>query len=82
MDGGQHEGACDDERHAAAVFIVDKAEERCHQDSAERGNRREETCEVGIDTVFHHHQARGELQERRYGGIEQHAEERDEPESG
>ena len=62
--------------------FIDKAEEGCHQDGAEGGDGGEEACEVWIDTVFHHHQFGGELQEGRYGGVEKDTEEGDEPEAG
>ena len=81
MYGGEHQGTNDNEGDAFAVFVVDEAEKRCHQDGAERGNRREETGEVGIDAVFHDHQFRGEFQEWRNGRVEKHAEKRNEPET-
>jgi len=63
VNSGEHQSAGDDERHAFAVFVIDKAEERCHQDRAEGRYRREETCKVCVYAVFHDHQFRGELQE-------------------
>ena len=81
MNSGQHQSACDDQCHAFAVFVVDESEERCHQNGTERCYRRKETCEVRIDTIFHHHQFCGKFQEGGNGGVEEYAEERDEPET-
>ena len=39
MDGGEHQGTCDDQRDAFAIAVVDKSEERRHQDGAEGGYR-------------------------------------------
>ena len=81
VDGGEHQGTGDDEGDALAITVIDKSEEGCEEHRAEGGDAGEETCEVWIDAVFHHHQFRGELQEGRYSRVEKHAEKRNEPEA-
>ncbi len=81
MDEGEQQRAGDDKGDTASVAVVDVAEEGGHQDGAEGGDAGEEAGEFGIDAVFHHHEAGGELQEGRYGRIEQYAEQCDKPEA-
>ena len=81
MYSSEHQGPCYDKGDTLAITVVDETEEGCHEDCAEGGYRREETSKVGIDAVFHHHQLCGELQEGRYGRVEEYTEERNQPET-
>ena len=81
MYSRQQQCAGDDECDAASIAVVDIAKERCEQDSAEGGYAGEEPCDVGIDAIFHDQEPGGELQEWRDGGVEEYAEQRNEPEA-
>ena len=67
VDGSQHQGTSDDKGNALAVFVVDIAEKGRHEYGAEGSYRGEQSGNIGVDTVLHHHQFGGELQERRDG---------------
>ena len=79
--GRQHQGTRDHQRHTLAIAVIDESEKGRHEDGAEGRDGGEDARDVGIDAVFHHHQLCGELQKRRDGRVEEHAEERDQPET-